>query len=175
MVPDRRDIPRQLFDTGLFDLRTEAGQGAFVDAVVACLHAGDARWGHLKKSSGQSHLHHHAEDAALYLSDDEGQSQAVDFIGGAGGPNPQPAWAVDQPRYSAKDWIDPFDHRIDEDAPAESPPPFIPSYGALGDDAFFRAQMACRCRRTCASQGSHSMTDRACGSLERRTRSCRRR
>ena len=142
MVPDRRDIPRKLFDTGLFDLRSEAGQGAFVDAVVACLHAGDARWGHLKKSGGQSHLHHHAEDAALYLSNEEGQSQAVDFIGGAGGPNPQPAWVVDQPRYSANDWIDPFDHRIGEAAPApEPPPPFIPSYGELGDDTFFRAKI----------------------------------
>lgn len=140
MVPDRRDIPRKLFDTGLFDLRTESGHGAFTDAVVACLHASDERWGHLKKSGGQSHLHHHGEDAALYLSDDEGQSQAVDFIGGAGGPNPQPAWTVDAPRYSAKDWIDPFDHRIGEAAP-EPMPPFVPSYGELGDDAFFRTQI----------------------------------
>lgn len=140
MVPDRRDIPRKLFDTGLFNLKTAEGHGAFTDAVVACLHANDERWGHLKKSSGQSNLHHHAEDSALYLSDADGQSQAVDFIGGAGGPNPQPGWIVDEPRYSATDWIDPFDHRIGEAAPAPLPP-YIPSYGQLGDDAFFRTQI----------------------------------
>lgn len=142
MVPDRRDIPRKLFDTGLFNLKTEEGQGAFTDAVVACLHASDERWGHLKKKPGQSQLHGHGEDAALYLSDDEGQSQAVDFIGGAGGPNPQPGWIVDAPRYSAKDWFDPFDHGIGEPAPAPEPPaPRIPSYGELGDDTFFRTQI----------------------------------
>ena len=140
MVPDRRDIPRKLFDTGLFNLKTEEGQGAFTDAVVACLHASDERWGHLKKNPGQSHLHHHGEDSALYLSDTDGQSQAVDFIGGAGGPNPQPGWIVDAPRYSAKDWIDPFDHHIGDVAPPP-PAPFIPSYGQLGDDAFFRTQI----------------------------------
>lgn len=139
MVPDRRDIPRRLFDTGLFNLRTEDGHGAFTDAVVACLHATDERWGHLKKSASQTHVHHHGEDAALYLSDVDGQSQAVDFIGGAGGPNPQPAWSVDAPRYSRKDWIDPFDHGIGNSAPP--PAVYIPSYGELGDDAFFRAMI----------------------------------
>jgi hypothetical protein len=142
MVPDRRDIPQKLFDTGLFNLKTEAGHGAFVDAVVACLHGSDERWGHLKKKAGQSHVHHHAEDAALYLSDVEGQSQAVDFIGGAGGPNPRPGWLVDAPRYSAKDWMDPFEHAAE--APAPLPPPAalrIPSYGELGDDAFFRTEI----------------------------------
>jgi hypothetical protein len=143
MVPDRRDIPKKLFETGLFNLKTEAGQGAFVDAVVACLHGSDERWGHLKKKSGQSDLHHHAEDAALYLSDDEGQSQAVDFIGGAGGPDPKPGWIVDAPRYSAKDWMDPFEHLPEAAAPDPLPPaaPRIPSYGELGDDVFFRTQI----------------------------------
>jgi len=61
-------------------------------------------------------------------------------ICGAGGPNPQPGWIVDEPRYSAKDWIDPFDHRIGEAAPAPLPP-YVPSYAQLGDDAFFRTQI----------------------------------
>jgi hypothetical protein len=137
-VPDRRDVPRKLFDTGLFNLKTEEGQGAFTDAVVACLHASDERWGHLKKRGTQSNLHGHGEDSALYLSDTPGQSQAVDFIGGAGGPNPQPGWIVDEPRYSENDWIDPFDHRLNGSDPL---PPRIPSYGELGDDAFFRASI----------------------------------
>ena len=137
-VPDRRDVPRRLFDTGLFNLKAEAGHGAFTDAVVACLHASDERWGHLKKKSGQSHIHHHGEDSALYLSDEPGQSQAVDFIGGAGGSNPQPGWIVDDPRYSASDWLDPFDHGLAHPAPA---PIRIPSYGELGDDAFFRNEI----------------------------------
>ena len=155
MVPDRRDIPRKLFDTGLFNLKTEAGHGAFVDAVVACLHGTDERWGHLRKKSGQAHLHLHAEDAALYLSDDDGQSQAVDFIGGAGGPNPQPGWIVDAPRYSAKDWMDPFEHVSEAPAPLPPPAPRIPSYGELGDDAFFRSQIGVPLQADMQQVGQH--------------------
>ena len=138
MIPDRRDVPQKLFATGLFNLKTEEGHGAFTDAVVACLHGSDERWGHLKKRGTQSHIHHHGEDSALYLSDEPGQSQAVDFIGGAGGTNPQPGWIVDEPRYSASDWIDPFDHGLGQQAP---PSVYLPSYGELGDDAFFRSQI----------------------------------
>lgn len=124
-VPDHRHVPKKLFDTGLFDLKTEDGHGAFTDACVAALHALDARWGHLKKTGSQSHIHHHGEDSALYLSDTPGQSQAVDFIGGAGGPNPQPGWIVDAPRYSEGDWRDPFDHGF-ESAPTQPPPSTVP-------------------------------------------------
>lgn len=127
-VPNHADVPKKLFDSGLFNLTTHDGQGAYVDAVVACLHGRDARWGHLKKNPGQTAVHGHGEDAALYLSDEDGQSQAVDFVGGAGGPNPQPAWQVDIPRYSKKDWVDPFDHKIGS-APAPVPqPPQYPPY-----------------------------------------------
>lgn len=132
-VPNHADVPRKLYDTGLFDLRTEDGQGAFTDAVVACLHGRDERWGHLIKKPGQSQVHGHGEDSALYLSDVEGQSQAVDFIGGAGGSNPQPGWIVDAPRYSAKDWRDPFDHG--DAVPSVPPPPTYPGYEDLGGDA----------------------------------------
>lgn len=136
-VPNYSHVVQRLFDTRLYDLKTHDGQGAFVDAVVSTLHGLDERWGHLKKSAAQTQVHGHGEDAALYLADEEGQSQAVDFVGGAGGPNPQPAWQVDAPRYSKKDWLDPFDHG--QHAPPPPPPLRIPSYGELGDDAFFRA------------------------------------
>lgn len=136
-VPNESDVVRQLYDSGVFDLRTHEGQGAFTDAVVAALHARDARWGHLKKNRGQTDVHGHGEDAALYLADADGESCAVDFIGGAGGPNPQPGWMVDSPRYSKKDWRDPFDHHYEQSAPP-APVLRIPSYGELGDDAFFR-------------------------------------
>ena len=89
-VPNYANVPRQLYDTGLYNLKTEDGQGAFTDACVAMLHGIDERFGHLKKNASQSHVHGHGEDSVLYLSDEPGQSQAVDFIGGAGGPNPQP-------------------------------------------------------------------------------------
>ena len=133
-VPDHRDVPRQLFDTGLYNLTTHDGQGAFVDAVVSTLHAFDARWGHLKKKPGQTAIHGHGEDAALYLADEPGQSQAVDFVGGAGGPNPQPAWQVDPPRYSASDWLDPTLHAVSIAPPPPPPPPQYPSYEELGGD-----------------------------------------
>ena len=120
-VPDMRHVPQKLFDTGLFDLRTHEGQGAFVDAVVSLLHALDARWGHLKKKTGQTDVHGHGEDAALFLSDQPGQSQAVDFVVGAGGPNPGPSWQVDAPRYSKTDWHDPTQHGIGAVVPPAEP------------------------------------------------------
>jgi hypothetical protein len=136
-VPNHFPVVQTLFNTGLFDVRTHAGHGAFVDAVISALHAKDERWGHLKKGPGQSAMHGHAEDAALYLSSAPGQSQAVDFVGGAGGPNPQPGWIVDEPRYSAGDWLDPTQHGVT----AAPPPVRIPSYAELGDDAFFRERI----------------------------------
>lgn len=134
MIPDMRYVPHALFATGFYNLKTHDGQGAFVDAVVSTLHGLDPRWGHLKKKAGQTAVHGHGEDAALYLSDEPGQSQAVDFVGGAGGPNPQPAWQVDVPRYSVSDWLRPTEHGT----PAPPPVVRVPSYGELGDDAFFR-------------------------------------
>lgn len=133
-VPNYANVPKSLFQTGLYNLKTEDGQAAFTDAVVSTLHGLDERFGHLKKKPGQSHVHGHGEDSTLYLSDEPGQSQAVDFIGGAGGSNPQPAWQVDDPRYSKSDWVDPFDHKLD--APTVHPPsaPVYPSYEALGGD-----------------------------------------
>lgn len=125
-VPDMRHVPQKLFDTGLFDLRTEEGQGAYVDAVVSALHALDERWGHLKKKPGQTAVHGHGEDAALFLSHEPGQSQAVDFVGGAGGPNPRPAWQVDSPRYSETDWLDPTEHGVTHAPPPPPPPPQFP-------------------------------------------------
>lgn len=123
-VPYEYVIVKKLFDAGVFDLKTHDGQGAFTDAVVSALHAKDARWGHLKKNPSQTNEHGHGEDAALYLSDDDGLSTAVDFIGGAGGSNPQPAWQVDDPRYSRKDWLDPTKHG--ESITVTVPQPFPP-------------------------------------------------
>ncbi len=117
MIPDRRDVPKKLFDTGLFNLKTHDGQGAFTDAVVATLNGIDPNWRHLKKSSAQTNVHDHGEDSALYLLPDN-KAQAVDFIGGAGGPNPQPGWNPDpEPIYTHKDAHDPDDHGINESAP----------------------------------------------------------
>jgi len=120
-IPDFRHVPKKLFDTGLFDLKTHEGQGAFVDACVSTLHGIDENFGHLKKKPGQTQVHGHGEDATLYKFTD-GTAQAVDFIGGAGGPNPQPGWGVDSsgPIYKHSDWIDPTQHAS---APLTAPPP----------------------------------------------------
>jgi hypothetical protein len=108
-VPNYSTEVRRLYDTGLFDLKTHHGQGAFVDACVSMLHGKNARWGHLKKKSGQTDVHGHGEDAALFLFAD-GTALAVDFIGGAGGPNPQPGWGVGSFVYKGSDWLDPTEH-----------------------------------------------------------------
>ena len=137
-VPNYANVPRQLYDTGLYNLKTEDGQGAFTDACVSTLHGLDPNWGHLIKKPGQTAVHDHGEDSALYKLPD-GKAQAVDFIGGAGGPNPQPGWIVDpEARYTHADWFDPQDHGIYEGAASS---PRIPSYGELGDDAYFRAMI----------------------------------
>jgi hypothetical protein len=112
MVPNHFSMVQAVYDTGAFDLTTHDGQAAFVDAVVLALHIEDPRWGHLKKRPEQTNIHGHAEDSALYLSDTPGLSQAVDFIGGAGGPNPRIQWNVDLPRYSKADWFAPKDHDL---------------------------------------------------------------
>lgn len=141
-VPNCSAAVRKLFDTGLFHLTTEDGQGAFTDACVSMLNGLDPNWGHLIKKPGQTDVHGHGEDAALYKLAD-GKAQAVDFIGGAGGPNPQPGWMVDEPRYTHADWADPTEHGFGHAVPAPAPAPVarIPSYGELGDDAFFRAMV----------------------------------
>ena len=137
-VPDMRHVPTQLFATGLYNLRAQDGVEAFTDAVVATLNGLDNNWRHLKKSASQTHVHRHGEDSALYLLPDN-KARAVDFIGGAGGPNPQPGWIVDEiTPYTHADAHDPDDHGI---GTAPPPLPRIPSYGELGDDAFFRTQI----------------------------------
>lgn len=130
-VPNYRHVPQKLYATGLYDLRSEEGQGAFVDAVVSTLNGIDPNFRHLKKKPGQSQLHHHGEDSVIYLLPDN-KAQAVDFIGGAGGANPQPGWIVDEPpRYTHADAHAPDDHGIEDTAP---PPPTYPPYP--GDAVF---------------------------------------
>jgi hypothetical protein len=127
-IPDFRHVPNKLFDTGLFDLRTHGGQGAFVDACVCTLHGLDKNFGHLKKKPGQTQVHGHGEDATLYKFGD-GTAQAVDFITGAGGPHPRPGWGVDSngPIYKHVDWLDPTHHvAAAPAAPAPQPMPSFP-------------------------------------------------
>lgn len=123
-VPDHSAIIDELFETGHYTLTTHEGLAAFVDACVIALHSQDHNWGHLKKKPGQTQIHGHAEDAALYKKPD-GTAQAVDFVSGAGGPNPQPGWHVDTFVYKHADWLDPADH----DGPSVPPPSSKPYPG----------------------------------------------
>lgn len=136
-VPDRSDVPKKLYDTGLFNLKTEDGEGAFTDAVVACLNGIDSNWQHLKKSSAQTNIHRHGEDSALYLLPD-GTARAVDFIGGAGGSNPKPGWIVDEITiYKHSDAHDPDDHGLS----APPPPPAGPKLKPREDFYFDLGQI----------------------------------
>ena len=136
-VPNHSHVPKQLYATGLYDLKTHDGHHAFVDATVATLNGLDPNWRHLKKSAGQTQLHRHAEDAALYLLPNN-EARAVDFIAGAGGANPQPGWIVDAFPYKHSDAHDPDDHGLERAAPPPPPILRVPSYAELGGDALFR-------------------------------------
>jgi len=124
-VPDYRHVPQKLYTTGLFDLRSHDGQAAFTDAVVATLNGIDPNFRHLKKKPGQTHIHRHGEDSVLYLLPNN-RALAVDFTGGANGPNPQPGWGVGEHVYTHADAHDPDDHGLGESAPAPTPqfPPY---------------------------------------------------
>ena len=106
------------------DLSSLGEQHKFTDDVVCALHAVNPRWGHLRKNPGQTQLHGHAEDAALYRVDSPGLSVAVDFIGSAGAPNARPTWQPDQPRYRESDWLPP--HNCEGVVPAPGPTPQPP-------------------------------------------------
>ena len=105
-VPNHSNVPRELFASGQFNLTTPEGTGVFTDTVICTLNQIDSNWGNLRKNPGQTQIHGHAEDAALYRNLN-GLSTAVDFIGGSGGPNPQPGWIVDAPRYTIDFWNPP--------------------------------------------------------------------
>jgi hypothetical protein len=128
-VPNFRHVPQKLYDTGFYDLRTDAGHDAFTDAVVTTCHGLDPNFRHLKKSSSQTHIHRHGEDSMLYLLPNN-QALAIDFIGGAGGPNPQPGWLVGDFVYKHSDAHDPSEHGIGQSA-APAQPNVLPKGEAL--------------------------------------------
>lgn len=130
-VPDFRHVPRKLFDTGLYDLTTTSGHDAFTDAVVTTLNGLDPNFRHLKKKPGQTQIHNHGEDSVLYLLPNN-TARAVDFIIGAGGPNPQPGWGVGDFVYTHADAHDPTDHGIGESAPSPVPQFPYPDENTIG-------------------------------------------
>jgi len=139
-VPNHADIPQKLFDTGVFNLKTHEGQGAYVDACVAALHGRDPNWRHLKKKPGQTAIHRHGEDSAVYLLPNN-KARAVDFIAGAGGPNPGPGWLLDpEIRYTHADAHDPDDHGIGA-APAPQPIPQFPYPDENGPGKVFQSRV----------------------------------
>ena len=119
-VPNHLFIVQLVYATGRYDLKTHAGQAAFVDATVIALNQFDPNWGHLKKKPGQTNIHGHGEDSALYKLPDN-QAWATDFIGGAGGPSPALRWGPDPVAYyKHSDWLHPDDH---DGEPSEPDPP----------------------------------------------------
>lgn len=134
-VPDYRHVPRKLFDTGLYDLKSHDGHHAFTDAVVSTLNGLDPNFRHLKKSAGQTHISRHGEDSVVYLLPDN-RALAVDFIVGAGGPNPGPGWGVGEFVYKHSDAHDPDDHGIGAVAP---PPPPVQQHEHPGREEMMKA------------------------------------
>jgi hypothetical protein len=106
-----------------YNLGTKEGVGQFTEVAVAALHAHDRRWGHLLKRPGQTQYNGHAHDGALYLSDTPGESQFVDFVANAEGPNAYVYWNPDTPRYSASDWSAPASVPVPQPNPQPIPQP----------------------------------------------------
>lgn len=132
-VPDHFFIVQQTFKAGQYDLTNHDDHAQFVDDVVVDLHGVDPNWGHVIKKPGQTQIHGHGEDSALYKLPNN-KAHAVDFIGGAGGPDPSLRWGPDlEPFYTHADWLDPADH--ENGVPHPQPPPTYPSYEAMGGDA----------------------------------------
>jgi hypothetical protein len=127
-VPNHKHIVQGIYNKGTYNLRNKHDRDRFVDDAVYALHSVDRRWGFLKKKPGQTQVHGHSEDGAVYLSDEPGRScYHVDFGGGFGGDNPSIAWSVDRdPLYSKADWLDPKDHDAREE-PKPAPPPPAPA------------------------------------------------
>ena len=139
-VPNDFAVVAAVYASGSYKLETDDGHAAFVDAVVSRLHITDANWGHVRKKPGQANIHDHGEDSALYKRAD-GTAWAVDFIGGANGPNPKPGWMPDPVAYyTHADWLSPENHRV---APVPPRIPILPkgqAFAALKAlDAFYRA------------------------------------
>lgn len=113
-VPNLSDVPHRVLAGG--DLSTQEAQHRFVDDVVCALNRVDPNFGHLRKNPGQTNVHGHAEDSALYRA----TGTSVDFIGSSRGTNARVVWIVDDPRYTANDWLPPHNCGT---APAPEPPP----------------------------------------------------
>ncbi len=113
--PNHQSIVERVYASGSYDLSTREGCGTLVEASCVDLHKADARWGHLKKSAGQTNYNGHSHDGCLYLDDLPGQSVHVDFIAHAEAkppytqqnPAPKITWGPDIPRYSKSDWYAP--------------------------------------------------------------------
>lgn len=140
-VPNHLFIVERVYATGSYNLKTHAGQAAFVDAAVIALNQFDSNWAHLKKKPGQTNIHGHGEDSALYKLPNN-TAWSVDFIGGAGGPSPVLRWGPDPVAYyTHADWLDPADHDGDNDhghQPHQPPPPVVKPYPG---DAYFVEQL----------------------------------
>jgi hypothetical protein len=132
MIPDHLFIVERVYDEDGYDLTKHADHARFVDDVVVALHAHDSAWGHLRKKPGQTNIHGHGEDSALYKLANN-RAWAVDFVGGAGGPSPTLRWGPDPVAYyTHADWLDPADHA------EPSPPPPVTTKRPYPGDAFFR-------------------------------------
>jgi hypothetical protein len=121
-VPNHRFVVEGVLATGHYELVSHAGLAAFTDAAVLALNQHDPNWGHVKKKPGQTNIHGHGEDSALYKLPD-GRAWAVDFVEGARGPNPKLRWGPDpEAYYTHGDWLDPADHD------GATPPPSTTSF-----------------------------------------------
>ena len=121
----------------------------FVRLVVLDLNPSgkESDFGWLSKSPGETQVDGFAEDAICYTADPSNRENVLDMVNGAGAPNASIGGAV-KPRREHNHWVKPvplsqdqLDYLLEGAQPEPGPAPIIPSYEALGGDAFFRAMI----------------------------------
>src|SRR5688572_30997181 len=129
-VPNQSFIVEELCATGKYKLYPHEELASFHDDAVVALHEHDPNWVHIKKNPGQTQVHGHGEDSALYLLPD-GKAQGCDFIQDAGVAHAKLRWGPDpEPYYKHSDGWDAHGDWSEEPAPPSTTPKY-PTYEEL--------------------------------------------
>lgn len=91
---DPFEIIKQVYATGLYDLKTKEGCGRFTEACCKRLHEEHSpSWGHVKKTGAQNQFNGHAVDAIMLLvGAHETDAGTYDIVFSSESPDAKPAF-----------------------------------------------------------------------------------